>query len=120
MERSVEVDRYLAAVPADRRAALERLRELCRQALDGYQETLEYRMPSYRRPGSGIEVAFASQARYISLYIMRKAVLDRYRDRLADASLGKGCVRYSSPEKIDFDLAREMLEASARDAGKIC
>ena len=51
---------------------------------------------------------------------MRKPVLDRFRERLAGTSLGKGCVRYRSPEKIDFDLVREMLAASRADEGRIC
>ncbi len=114
------VDAYLVEVPEGRRATLDRLRSMCVATLSGYEECMDYGMPSYRRPGGDIEVAFASQARYISIYILRSEVLDRFRDRLAAASLGKGCVRYTRPEKIDFAVIDEMLRASSTADGPIC
>ena len=43
------VDQYLEEVPEKRRAALVQLRALCVETLTGYEETMEYRMPSYKR-----------------------------------------------------------------------
>ena len=117
---AADVDRYLEEVPEKRRAALTELRALCVETLTGYEEGMDYRMPSYKRPGGEVEVAFASQANYISLYVMRKNVLDRFRDELTTANLGKGCIRYSTPDKIDFDVVRRMLAASATAEGRIC
>lgn len=117
---AADVDHYLEDVPEERSAALEELRALCLKTLVGYEESMEYRMPSYKRPDEEVEVAFASQASYISLYILRKSVLDRFRDQLTQANLGKGCVRYSTPAKIEFDVVRQMLEASAKAEGRIC
>ncbi|HKJ54433.1 MAG TPA: DUF1801 domain-containing protein [Nitriliruptoraceae bacterium] len=114
------VDDYLDEVPEARRDALERLRQQCIEALGDYEETMQYGMPSYRRPGGEVEVAFASQARHISLYIMRQEVLDQFRDDLATANLGKGCVRYSSPSRIDHAVVDRMLVASAAADGEIC
>lgn len=118
--KAVDVDSYLEEVPEKRKAALVQLRALCVDALEGYEESMRYRMPSYGRPGGEVEVAFASQASYISLYILRKNVLDRFRDRLAGANLGKGCIRYSTPAKIDFEVVRLLLAASAKAEGPIC
>lgn len=117
---ATDVDRYLEKVPEKRKAALLRLRALCLETLVGYEERMEYRMPSYKRPGGEVEVAFASQASYIALYVLRKNVFDRFRDQLAAANLGKGCIRYSTPEKIDFELVRRLLAASAEADGPIC
>ncbi len=111
---------YLEEVPEQSRAALAGLRALCVDALEGYEESMEYRMPSYKRPGGKVEVAFASQANHISLYIMRPNALDRFRDEFAAANLGKGCIRYSTPAKIDFEVVNGMLEASAKAEGPIC
>ena len=117
---AADVDAYLAEVPDVRRPALERLREMCVADLDGYEESMDYGMPSYRRAGEEIEVAFASQARHISVYVMRKAVLDAYRDRLTTKNIGKGCVRYANPDRIDFEILHEVLVASASDDGPVC
>ena len=117
---ATSVDRYLEEVPEKRKAALAKLRAVCLETLVGYEESMQYRMPSYRRPGGEVEVAFASQASYISLYVLRKNVLDRFRDQLAAANLGKGCIRYSTPAKIDFEVVRGLLAASAEDQGPVC
>ncbi len=117
---AADVDRYLEEVPEKRKAALAQLRALCVETLVGYEESMEYRMPSYKRPGGEVEVAFASQASYISFYVLRKNVLDRFRDQLATANLGKGCIRYSTPAKIDFEVVRRLLAASAEAEGPIC
>ncbi len=61
--------------------------------LDGYVEVIDYRMPSYRRDGV-TEVSFAKQARYLSLYLLKKPVLDAHRAALAGLDVGKGCLRY--------------------------
>jgi uncharacterized protein YdhG (YjbR/CyaY superfamily) len=114
-----DVDSYMAALPAERRAALEKLRRLCRQHLKGYEETIAYGMPSYQRNGVS-EVSFASQKQYISLYVLKKDVVDEFRDALAAASIGKGCIRFSKPERIDFDVIDRLLRRNAKSTSAPC
>lgn len=115
------VDAYLEEVPPERREALTRLRDLCRSTLQGFEERMEYGMPGYARDGVG-EIGFASQKNYIALYILKQEVLDAYKDRLAGKgiSFGKGCIRYSRPERIDFGLVEEMLATSERSDAPVC
>ena len=68
--------------------------------------------PTYARDGD-VEVGFVSQKRYISLYILRTDVLDSHRRQLSHLNVGKGCIRYTKPEQIDFDLVDSMLKATA-------
>lgn len=35
-------------------------------------------------------------------------------------SFGKGCIRYSKPEKIDFRVVEMMLKATQNSKGPIC
>jgi uncharacterized protein YdhG (YjbR/CyaY superfamily) len=112
------VDDYLAAAPAGRREALDRLRDECLTRLAGFDESLEYRMPSYARDGT-IEFAFASQARYISIYVLRTDILDAHRDRLADPSCGRSCVRYTKPDRIEWGVVCDMLDATAAARGPV-
>jgi uncharacterized protein YdhG (YjbR/CyaY superfamily) len=114
-----DADGYLAQVPADRRAVLSELRELCGRLLTGFDEVMRYGMPTYRRDGIA-EVAWASQKRYISLYVMRADVLDAHRDRLAGLDVGKGCIRYRNPAAVDFTVVRSMLAAVAASRGPVC
>ncbi|MEV6780974.1 DUF1801 domain-containing protein [Streptomyces sp. NPDC051098] len=106
------VDCYLAEVSEERKEAVTRLRELCRAELQGFSEVMAYGMPVYERDGTG-EIAFASQKQYISVYVLRVDVREAFADRLAGHDMGKGCLRFRKPEKIDFELLRDMLRATA-------
>ena len=118
--KAADVDGYLAEVPADRRPALTRLRELCCAELPGYTEKMAYGMPAYERPGGDGEIAFASQVRYISFYLLRTDVRQAFAQRLADHDMGKGCLRFRNPERVDFDLVRDLLRATAQEPGTVC
>ncbi|MFG2645805.1 iron chaperone [Streptomyces sp. NPDC048370] len=116
-----DVDTYLTEIlDPDRLTALVRLRELCRTELHGFEEAMEYGMPTYRRPGGEPEVAFASQKQYISFYLMRPDVREGFEERLADQDMGKGCLRFRRPERVDFTLVRDLLRATAKAPGEIC
>ncbi|WP_033320899.1 iron chaperone [Streptomyces yerevanensis] len=110
---------YLAEVPDERKEALARLRELCRAELRGFTEVMAYGMPAYERDGIG-EISFASQKQYISVYLLRSDVREAFAERLAGHDMGKGCLRFRTPEKIGFVLLRGLLRATAARPGKVC
>jgi uncharacterized protein YdhG (YjbR/CyaY superfamily) len=115
------VPAYLKEVPAERKAALIKLRALCRRHLKGFKESMEYGMPNYRRNGVA-EVGFASQKHFIALYILRTDVMrsHRYMLNIPGVTLGKGCIRYLKPEKIDFNVVEKMLRATVESTGDVC
>jgi uncharacterized protein YdhG (YjbR/CyaY superfamily) len=113
-----DVTTYIQEAPAERRATLARLREMCHQYLPSLEETMDYMVPSYKRNGE-VEVAFASQKYFIALYILRKSVIDAYRDQLKGQSIGKGCIRYTKPEKVDFTLVEKLLRDTEKAEGPI-
>ncbi len=80
-----------------------------------------YGGPCYSRNGE-VEVGFASQKNFIALYILRIDVMNAHRDllKVKGVSLGKGCIRYSKPEKIDFKVVEMMLKATQESRGVIC
>ncbi|HEY0734811.1 MAG TPA: DUF1801 domain-containing protein [Herpetosiphonaceae bacterium] len=114
-----DVTSYIQEAPADRRPSLAALRQLCLETLTGYEECMAYGMPGYKRDGV-IEVGFASQKRYISLYILKENVVNAHRDALAGLSVGKGCIKYTRPSRIDFDVVRRLLIASRESTEVAC
>ncbi len=116
---AADVEAYIASAPAGRRAALRLLRRICNDELEGFDEAIRHGMPAYVRDDV-VEVAFASQKAYISLYVLRQDTLRANADRLAGLSVGKGCVRFGRPEQVDPDLVRPLLRAAARDSGPLC
>jgi hypothetical protein len=93
---------------------------MCLEILTGYEESMEYGIPGYKKVGGKIEVAFASQKNYISLYILKEEVMDRQRGALSHLNLGKGCVRYRKPQQIDFVIVEQLLLESYRSDSEIC
>ncbi|WP_328676564.1 DUF1801 domain-containing protein [Streptomyces sp. NBC_00322] len=116
-----DVDGYLAeVVEPDRLTALVRIRELCRTELADYEEVMAWGMPCYRPQGGEPEISFANQKQYISFYLMRPDVREGFEERLADQDMGKGCLRFRRTEKIDYDLVRDLLRATAAAPGEVC
>ena len=113
-----DVTTYIYEAPAERQETLARLRDMCREHLPSLEETMDYMVPSYKRNGE-VEVAFASQKYFIALYILRKSVIDAYRDQLKGQSIGKGCIRYTKPEKVDFTLVEKLLRDTEKAEGPI-
>ena len=114
-----DVVTYLQHVPVDRVACLTKLRQLCLQILSEYEEGMDYGMPCYKKHEK-VEVAFASQKRYIALYITKQTVVDAYRGELAGLSVGKGCIRYPKPEKVDFAVITKLLTATRDSPEQAC
>ena len=121
--KSKTVDAYLGEVPAERKTGLTQLRDICLAALTSFTESMEYGMPSYKREGvDEVEVAFASQKNYISLYILKQDVMNAYKDKLVGTgvSFGKGCIRFTRTERINFEIVAQMLHAAEGSDGEIC
>ena len=103
-----DVASYVEEAAPDRRAALMKLRELCLETLTGYEEGMDYGLPCYKKAGN-VEVVFANQEYYISLYFLKEGVISNNRSLLKGLNLGKGCIRYIKPEKINFSIVRKLL-----------
>jgi uncharacterized protein YdhG (YjbR/CyaY superfamily) len=119
--RAKDVNTYIEESPAERQETLRRLRDLCRKTLTGFEETMDYGGPSYKRNGE-VEAGFASQKHFIGLYILRTDVMATHRGQLKGKgiSVGKGAIRYFRPEHIDFDVVESMLRATARSEAPVC
>ncbi|MBL0355410.1 MAG: DUF1801 domain-containing protein [Chitinophagaceae bacterium] len=119
--KATSVDIYLTEVPADRLSALTQLRALCLEELRGYKEAMTYGMPCYEKNNIA-EAGFASQKNFIALYILKKEVMDKYKELLKGkgVSTGKGCIRFTKPGKINFEIVQKMLRDTFTSPGTIC
>lgn len=111
--KATNVQDYVAEVPADRRATIAKIRSLCKKNLVGFEESMDYGMPVYKQNGE-MRFAFASQKQYISLYGCGAPDVKDLRAKLAGADKGKGCVRFTNPEKIDLEVVGEILKRIAK------
>lgn len=110
---------YLSEAPEKRIKALTKLRQLCLKYLPGYEESMAYKMPSYKRDGQ-VEVAFASQKQHICIYFLIHEVMLNNKEQLKGLNHGKGCIRFSNPDKIDYELLTTLLKETVESDSPIC
>jgi len=119
--KAKDVTTYIEEAPTERQEALRHLRDLCRAELTGFEESMQYGGPSYSR-NREVEVGFASQKNFIGLYILRTDVMNTHKEQLhgKGISIGKGAIRYSKPERIDFNVVESMLRDTVKSTGPVC
>jgi hypothetical protein len=113
------VSTFLESVPEERRGTLVALRDLCGET----SRRLKSRWITGCRLTSetGRSKSPLPARRTTSRYTFSdRDVLDTHRDRLAGVTYGKGCIRYTSPAKVDLGVVKSMLEATAASRGPIC
>jgi uncharacterized protein YdhG (YjbR/CyaY superfamily) len=116
-----DVTTYIQEAPAERQETLTRLRDLYRATLTGFEESMVYGGPCYKR-NDEVEVGSASQKHFIGLYILRTDVMNAHKHLLKGKGItsGNGAMRYSNPERIDFGVVESMLRGTVKSTGPIC
>ena len=99
---------YLKGVPEKRKAALMKLRKLCKEILVGYEESLAYGGAGYKKD-KGFEIGFKSQKNQICFYCLVHQVMLDNKENLKGLNHGKGVIRFSNPDKIDFAIIKKIL-----------
>ena len=110
---------YVLEVPEKRINAMKKIRDLCLNYLPDYEESMAYKMPSYKRDGQ-VEVAFASQKQHICVYFLIHEVMLNNKELLEGLNHGKGCIRFSNPDKINYELLTTLLKQTVESDSPIC
>lgn len=111
MTSPTTVDEYLAALPAERRAAVATLRRTIAAAAPDATETLAYAMPAFRSHGGQFLVSYAAYKRHYSLFPASGAVVDALGDEIAPFLAGKGTIRFPADQLIPVELVTKVIEA---------
>ena len=101
------VERYFAKVPADRRAALARVRSIVAATVPSATEGISYGMPAFLLRGHPL-VGYADWKGHCALYGM-SAGLDRFAPRLEGFSTSKGTIRFMPDTPIPRDLIEDLV-----------
>lgn len=117
--KAKNISEYLNEIPEDRKEAIVHLRTLCLKILKKYEESMDYGMPCYKRNGS-VEIAFASQKNYISLYVLKHEVVKKHKNSLKGIDVGKSCIKYAKPDRIDFGVVSKLLKDTLNSKDSAC
>jgi uncharacterized protein YdhG (YjbR/CyaY superfamily) len=101
------IDEYLAGVPDDKRAALERLREQIHAAVPDAIEAISYGLPTFKLDGRWF-VAFGIAKKYCSFYA-GGAPLEALADELAGYRLWKGTINYPADQPLPAELVTKLI-----------
>jgi uncharacterized protein YdhG (YjbR/CyaY superfamily) len=106
------VDVYLARLPKDARAVLQKLRKTIRAAAPKAVETISYQMPAYKY--HGMLVFFAAFKDHCSFFPGAAAV-KAYQDELKAYSTSKGTIRFSPDKPLPGALVTKLVRARVKE-----
>jgi uncharacterized protein YdhG (YjbR/CyaY superfamily) len=110
MGKPASIDAYLATVPPDRRAALEKLRAQIHALVPDCEETISYSMPAFRWNGEVIAGFLATKAG-CSYYPFSGTTLATVGEALAAYSKTKSAVHFDPDEGLPNALVKKLLTA---------
>jgi len=101
-------DEYLAALSADKRAALEKLRKAIRAAAPDADECVSYGLAAFRLNGIFL-VAVGAAARHCAFYL--GSTVQGHRDELKGYDTSKGTIRFDAKHPLPTALVRKLVRA---------
>jgi len=109
---SRNVDEYLAGVPKEARATLEKLRKTIKAAAPMASEVISYQMPMYKH--HGMVVGFAAFKDHCSIF-PGSAVMDAHADELKRYDTSKGTIRFSASKPLPAALVKKLVKARIKE-----
>ena len=103
-----DVDEYLAGVPKEARATLEKLRKTIRAAAPMASEVISYQMPMYKH--HGMLVGFAAFKNHCSIF-PGSAVMDAHKEELERYDTSKGTIRFPVDQPPPAALVKKLVKA---------
>lgn len=101
------IDEYLAALSDDKRAALERLRNIIRAAAPKAEECISYHLPAFCLDGKAF-IWFGAGTNHCAIY----GVSESYKNEFKDYdTTGKGTLRFQPADPPPAALIRKLVKA---------
>jgi uncharacterized protein YdhG (YjbR/CyaY superfamily) len=114
MKRNSPIDAYLAALPAEQREALQRLRTQIARLIPGAEETISYGMPAFRLNGRAV-MWFAAWKSHCSIYPLTDTFLAAHADALHAYRRTKGSLHFTPGAPLPEALVEQMVRARLHD-----
>jgi len=100
------IDEYIAGFPPDVRAILEKIRATIRDAAPDAEETISYKMPTFRLKGNLVH--FAAYKDHIGFYPTPSGTA-QFQEELSPYKRGKGSIRFPLDQPVPFDLIHRIV-----------
>ncbi len=110
MARDPRVDTYLATLPPDQRAALERVRTEIARVVPDAVETIAYGIPTFRINGR-VLVSFAGWKAYCSIYPLTDTFLREHADVVKAYGRTKGSLHFTPDAPLPEGVVEQLVRA---------
>ncbi len=107
-KKPASIDDYLASVPPDRRAALQRLRRTIHSVLPNAEECISYSIPAFRHEGR-VVAGFLATAKGCSYFPFSGATLTTLSRDLTRYDQTKGALHFDPARPLPVALVRKLL-----------
>lgn len=104
------VDDFLAALPADQRNALERLRQQLHAAAPGATELINYGVPMLRLDGRNL-VSFGAAKAHCAFYVQSPRVMKAHAKELAKYDTAAATIRFTPDQPLPATLVKRLVKA---------
>ena len=102
-------DDYLAGLPRDQRAALDKLRSAIRAAAPKAEECISYQLPAFRLDGK-VLVLYGATAKHCSFFPGSGTAVEAHKGDLEGYSTSKGTIRFDADKPLPATLVRKIVE----------
>ncbi len=113
----LDVDGYLAALPAGDRRVLSAVRAAIRKAVPSAEESISYRIPTYKLAATAV-IFFAGWKKHFSLYPATPLVTSTFEAELASYEVAKGTIRIPYAGKVPLALVAKIAALRADEVAE--
>ncbi|MFO0699504.1 MAG: DUF1801 domain-containing protein [Nitrospira sp.] len=107
------VDDYIAGFPPEIQRILRKIRTTIRRAAPGAEETISYRIPTFKLNGPIIYLAAFKT--HIGLYPMTASVRTQFQKELSSYLSGKATARFPLTKPIPYRLIATLVRFKVRE-----
>jgi uncharacterized protein YdhG (YjbR/CyaY superfamily) len=105
---------YIAAQPKAVQSVLKRLRTIIRKAVPKAEETISYKIPTYKLNGR-VMIYFAGWKEHYSVYPSSGPLVTAFKKDLAPYELSKGTIRFPLSEPVPVKLIERIAKFRAKE-----
>lgn len=109
---SEAVNQYLAQLPEDQKAALEKLRQTIKKLVPEVEEFISYKMPAYRY--HGMLCGFAAFKKHCSYFPWDSKTVEDFKTELKDFKTSAGTIQFTPEKPIPDTLLKKILLARVK------
>lgn len=102
-------DDYLAGLPRDQRAALDKLRRAIRAAAPKAEECISYQLPAFRLDGK-VLVLYGATAKHCSFFPGSGTAVEAHKGDLEGYRTSKGTIRFDADKPLPATLVRKIVK----------